>query len=101
MMSFVREEGLVTKRKEMKEFIGIVRPCPFCGSEDLYFGYTWYPNEPDRIRNATQVKCQNCHANGPEYRFPPDYMRKNAVDEGETEAVRLWNDRISDAPRLF
>ncbi|MBP5295402.1 MAG: Lar family restriction alleviation protein [Lachnospiraceae bacterium] len=91
----------MTKRREMSEFVGIVRPCPFCGSEDLTFGYVTYPDVPDRIRNATQVRCQNCRAFGPEYRYPPEYLRKNPVDDGGAEAVRLWNDRVSDAPRLF
>ncbi len=71
------------------------RTCPFCDSSVLEFGYSFYPDADRRWKNGTRVKCLGCRASGPEFLF---YESPN---EGEEKAVELWNDRISDQPKLF
>ena len=72
--------------------------CPFCDSDDLIFGYSFYPSENhwDKRRGhySTNVRCNKCYAEGPYYLYRGDKM-----GNGEEEAVKLWNDR--QQPKLF
>ena len=57
-----------------------LKPCPFCGSEELY---------ADNGFLKKYVFCRNCHAYGPS-------------GETEEEAIRLWNHapRIEEEPKM-
>jgi hypothetical protein len=75
------------------------RTCPFCGSSDLEFSYCWYPYdiEGKAGKHGTAVVCHNCYARGPEFL----YKDFRILDEGESAAVKLFDDRLSDSPTLF
>jgi Lar family restriction alleviation protein len=55
-----------------------LKPCPFCGSTDEE---VWQVDE--------YVKCNDCEAEGPW-----------SFEQGETEAVELWNRRADPLERL-
>ena len=54
-----------------------LKPCPFCGSEDVKEVYTFYTI----FRHS--VYCKNCYTEGP-------------AKPTEAEAVEAWNNRIKE-----
>ena len=63
-----------------------LRPCPFCGSEDVKLMNGWY---------SSAVVCFDCGAGGPDitkrYKYEP---------EREKIAMKQWNKRASDDAML-
>ncbi|MCK4983705.1 MAG: Lar family restriction alleviation protein [Victivallaceae bacterium] len=57
----------MSKKKKEK-----LKPCPFCGSENLTINHDYYPS---------WISCEGCGSLGPE-------------DEDTQEAEKKWNTRI-------
>lgn len=64
------------------------KPCPFCGSADVYveaFGMCTYG-----------VVCNNCYAVGPKVEHGK-YMEAVTDDLSRRDAIRMWNARNETA----
>jgi Lar family restriction alleviation protein len=60
----------------------LLKPCPFCGSDDLYFNMVNHC----RVKHlADEIRCASCDAAGGE-RYTPD------------EAIEAWNMRVKGKP---
>lgn len=58
-----------------------MKPCPFCGSDDVGYGYRAHPDG----RELTMIACSNCGANGP--------VRTYASQWDDDEAEASWDKR--------
>lgn len=58
-----------------------MKPCPFCGSDDVGYGYRAHPDG----RDLTMITCSNCGANGP--------VRAYASRWDDDEAEASWDKR--------
>lgn len=74
----------------------MLKPCPFCGSEDAYSVYLPDPYSRDQY---AWVNCKTCNASGGQFvqRVYPD-DKSFSRNEMELESTKLWNTRpIEDA----
>jgi len=73
-----------------------LKPCPFCGEQSAYVGYTRDPFSDNRY---AWVNCGKCHSSGGQFKqdvYPGDKLLNR--DEMESEAIKRWNTRpIEDA----
>ena len=58
-----------------------MKPCPFCGSDDVGYGYGTRPDG----RELAMIACSNCGANGPVRTY------ESGGDDDEAEAS--WDKR--------
>ena len=58
-----------------------MKPCPFCGSDDVGYGYRTRPDG----RELAMISCSNCGANGP--------TRTYASQWDDDEAEASWDKR--------
>lgn len=68
---------------ERSESMMKLRPCPFCGSEDVDLLNREY---------KSYAKCWNCRAEGPIV----ETVQLSRGQSLEAKAVELWNERASD-----
>ncbi|MBD2815944.1 Lar family restriction alleviation protein, partial [Xenorhabdus sp. Flor] len=61
-----------------------LKPCPFCGGDNLSFKYDFVL--PDEEYDAW-ITCYDCNASG------STSEGSDTVEEAETEAIKLWNQR--------
>lgn len=68
-----------------------LKPCPFCGSEDVYNVYLPDPYSRDQY---AWVNCKTCNASGGQFvqRVCPD-DKSFSRNEMELESTKLWNTR--------
>jgi Lar family restriction alleviation protein len=68
-------------------------PCPFCGSDDVGYGYSAHPDG----RDLTMIACSNCGGNGP--------VRTYASQRDDDEAEASWDQRhnveLTGAARFY
>lgn len=69
---------------------GELKPCPFCGSNQVALGYSGTV--------AVVVGCQNCLAQGPIIRINKNLPAVQSVETAEREAVIGWNLRLAWNP---
>jgi hypothetical protein len=58
-----------------------MKPCPFCGIDDVGYGYRAHPDG----RDLTMIACSNCGGNGP--------VRTYASQWDDDEAEASWDQR--------
>lgn len=56
-----------------------LKPCPFCGSMDLFVS-KW---------GASEVRCRACHAIGP-------VVHESTQKERDEKAIKAWNRRANN-----
>ncbi|WP_431768955.1 Lar family restriction alleviation protein [Xenorhabdus khoisanae] len=64
-----------------------IKPCPFCGSNDLC------PDYEDRglsIEYSSWIVCGKCSSNGPCSKW------ENSYTEAESAAIQAWNQRANN-----
>jgi len=64
-----------------------LKPCPFCGSENLYSGQVSFA--------AYGVECKECGSKGPSYGLPDksDKTIGDLMAELQNKAIKSWNSR--------
>ena len=61
-----------------------LKPCPYCGSEELDISYHYMMGERNGKRTGTQIYCKKCGAYGPMFK---------GRHEDENMAAECWNTR--------
>lgn len=80
-----------------------LKPCPFCGSEDIFFGLEFYrPNDERHCVWDCKSALEDFHDNPESYKnYPVDILclacnTHVKIQKDIPEAVEAWNRRASD-----
>jgi len=70
-----------------------LKPCPFCGSNDIYI----YRKYTSRTRcYITYAHCELCGASSKAHKYESDDKEINWDDVGCRKAIDSWNRRAKD-----
>lgn len=73
-----------------------MKPCPFCGSEDVEVCASRSSDKEPHLPDWPQwVSCNSCEASGPSYPYATDRpMTQDDADLMRRLVIGKWNDRV-------